>query len=105
MGSGYRKLARRPRRTARCSTAGRVFAGVHQGSPSDHFRRSSRVGTEAEMSKLRVRNNTDTEPVPEPRPIALLTGRLEQNLDEIEQALLDQRIGIFQRNGDLVMPG
>jgi putative DNA primase/helicase len=57
------------------------------------------------MSKVRVSNNTDTEPVPERRAIALLAGRLEQNLDEIEQALLEQRIGIFQRNGDLVMPG
>jgi putative DNA primase/helicase len=57
------------------------------------------------MSKLRVANNTDIEPVPERRPIALLGGRIEQNLDEIEQALLEQRIGIFQRNGDLVMPG
>jgi putative DNA primase/helicase len=57
------------------------------------------------MSKVRVPNNTDTEPVPERRAIALLAGRLEQNLDEIEQALLDQRIGIFQRNGELVMPG
>jgi putative DNA primase/helicase len=57
------------------------------------------------MSKVRVANNTDTEPVPERRAIALLAGRLEENLDDIEQALLDQRIGIFRRNGDLVMPG
>jgi putative DNA primase/helicase len=57
------------------------------------------------MSKLRVANNTDTAALPKQRAIALLGGRIEQNLDEIEQALLEQRIGIFQRNGDLVMPG
>ena len=57
------------------------------------------------MSKLRVFNNTDTEGLPARRAIALLGGRLEENLDEIEQALLDQRVGIFRRNGDLVMPG
>ena len=57
------------------------------------------------MSRLRVANNNDSELLPERRLIALLGGRIEQNLDDIEQALLEQRIGIFQRNGDLVMPG
>ena len=57
------------------------------------------------MSRLRVANSTDTEPLAERRAIPLLGGRIEQNLDEIEQALLEQRIGIFQRNGDLVLPG
>jgi putative DNA primase/helicase len=57
------------------------------------------------MNKLRVANNTDTEALPERRVIALLGGRLEQNLDEIEKALIEQRIGVFQRNGSLVLPG
>ncbi len=57
------------------------------------------------MSKLRIVNNTDTEDPPERRAIALLGGRIEQNLDEIEEALLEQRIGIFQHNGALVLPG
>jgi putative DNA primase/helicase len=57
------------------------------------------------MSKLRVFNNTDTADLPERRAIPLLGGRIEQNLNDIEQALLEQRIAIFQRNGDLVMPG
>jgi hypothetical protein len=57
------------------------------------------------MSKLRVANNIDTERVPERRLIALLGGRIEQNLDDIEQALTEQRIGIFQRNSELVVPG
>jgi putative DNA primase/helicase len=35
----------------------------------------------------------------------LLGGRLEKNLDEIETALIEQRLGVFQRNGGLVMPG
>ena len=46
------------------------------------------------MSKLRVANNTDTEPVPERRLIALLGGRIEQNLDQIEQAL--RRLAVRQ---------
>jgi putative DNA primase/helicase len=57
------------------------------------------------MSTLRIANNTDTEDPPECRSIGLLGGRIEQNLDEIEKALLEQRMGIFERNGDLVMPG
>ena len=57
------------------------------------------------MSKLHVFNNTDNKALPAPRPILLSGGRIEQNLDEIEEALLEQRIGIFERNGDLVMPG
>ena len=57
------------------------------------------------MSKLHVFNNTDDEALPAPRPILLSGGRIEQNLDAIEEALLEQRIGIFERNGDLVMPG
>src|SRR5438270_9608295 len=58
-----------------------------------------------EVSKLRVRNNTDTKALPERRRILLSGGRIEQNLDDIEEALLEQRIGIFQRNGALVLPG
>lgn len=57
------------------------------------------------MSKIRIANNDDTEALPDRRPIALLGGRLEQNLDEIEQALIEQRIGVFQRNGGLVLAG
>ena len=57
------------------------------------------------MSKLRIINNTDNNKPPERRAIGLLGGRIEQNLDEIEEALLEQRIGIFQRNGALVLPG
>ena len=57
------------------------------------------------MSKLRIINNTDNDKPPERRAIGLLGGRIEQNLDEIEEALLEQRIGIFQRNGALVLPG
>jgi hypothetical protein len=57
------------------------------------------------MSNLRVANNTDTEALPERRAIALLGGRLEPNLNEIEEALIEQRIGVFQRNGGLVRPG
>jgi hypothetical protein len=57
------------------------------------------------MTKLYIANNDDTEALPERRAIALLGGRLEQNLDEIEQALIEQRAGVFQRNGGLVLPG
>jgi hypothetical protein len=57
------------------------------------------------MSKLYVANNDDTEALPERRAIALLGGRIEQNLDEIEEALIEQRVGVFQRNGGLVLPG
>jgi putative DNA primase/helicase len=57
------------------------------------------------MSKLRIFNNDDTEILPERRPIALLGGKLEQNLDDIEHVLIEQRIGVFQRNGGLVQPG
>ena len=57
------------------------------------------------MSKLRIINNTDNNKPPERRAIGLLGGRIEQNLDEIEEALLEQRIGLFQRNGALVLPG
>lgn len=47
------------------------------------------------MKKLRVVSNNDVGPLPELRWIALPTGRLVQNLDEIEQALIEQRIGVF----------
>ncbi len=57
------------------------------------------------MNKLRVANNNDTEAVPERRRILLLGGKIEQNLDEIEQALLEQQIGVFRRNDGLVLPG
>jgi hypothetical protein len=57
------------------------------------------------MSKLYVANNDDTEALPERRAIALLGGKIEQNLDTIEQALIEQRIGVFQRNGGLMLPG
>jgi putative DNA primase/helicase len=57
------------------------------------------------MSKLHVANNDDTEAVPKRRAIGLFEGRLEQSLDEIEEALIEQRVGVFQRNGGLVLPG
>src|ERR1700676_4634798 len=57
------------------------------------------------MSKLRVFNNDDGGALLDRRGVAFLPGLLEQNLDEIEQTLIEQRIGVFQRNGGLVIPG
>ena len=57
------------------------------------------------MSTLSIANNDDTVSPPERRPIVLLGGKIEENLDEIEQALMEQRVAVFQRNGGLVLPG
>jgi len=57
------------------------------------------------VSGLYVANNDDTKPLPEPRAILLRGGEIKENLDEIERGLIEQQVGVFQRNGGLVRPG
>ena len=57
------------------------------------------------IGDLHFRNNDDAGRLPKKRSIHLIGAELEKNLDEIEGALVEQRIGIFQRNGDLVSAG
>src|SRR5216683_1117095 len=94
--------------TAHAGTAGGlgVFTRVHQANAADHRRRSRRACPEAEMSKLHIPNNDDdSEALPDRRAIGLVGGWIEENLDEIEEALIEQRVGVFRRNGGLVRPG
>jgi hypothetical protein len=59
---------------------------------------------DASTEEYRVRNN-DAIPTEKPlRLIKLYGGSLPQNLDDIEAALIEQDIGIFQRNHRLVRP-
>lgn len=48
-----------------------------------------------------IGDNTET---PERREIFVRGGAIAENLDDIEQALVEQRVGVFQRTGRLVRP-
>jgi len=85
------KLARRSSALTGCADALALSGRLRQASSGHRCRGSSQVNEEAEVN--RVLNNDDSDAPPEPRAIALLQGRLAQNLDEIEEALIEQRAG------------